>query len=58
MIFIVAFGLTFAWLCQVSKEKMEKKLHNWNSGLCEMQPAYTVLTKNASQRMFLPNSFL
>lgn len=58
MIFIVAFGLTFAWLCQVSKEKMEKMLHHWNSGLCEMQPDYTALTQNASERMFLPNSFL
>lgn len=46
-------------------EKMEKKLHNWNSGLrcCRAwqgrsQPAYTVLTNNASERMFLPNSFI
>lgn len=58
MILSVAFCLTFPWLCQVSKEKMEKKLHNWNSRLCEMQPAYTVLTKNESEGMFLPNSFL
>ena len=41
MISIVAFCLTFSWLCQVSKEKMEKRLHNWNSGPCEMLQGMT-----------------